>query len=133
MHVTMRTEYALLALTIIMDTGKGKPITRKKIAESHFLSQHFLEKVLLSLQRGDLVESRRGPGGGFVLARPPEGITLWDVYQAVDEPDFKVERCHPALDGCDLWDGCKVKRVWFEFHRTLRDTMSKITLADVGD
>ena len=132
MHVTLKTEYALLALYMIMQHGRDKPVTRRKIAEIRDISEYFLEKVLLSLQKGELVRSVRGPGGGFTLTRPPKDISLWDVYVAVDDPDFQVKRCNPkSTMPCEIWDQCRVKHAWFKFNEVFKDSASAVTLADI--
>lgn len=133
MHVTQKTEYALLALYTIWATGKGNPVSRTEIARMQGMSTAFLEKVLLSLQKVNLVKSVRGPGGGFVLASEPNAISMWDVYSAVDRAEVEPHRCHPKTpEPCQHWNGCKVKTIWRTFNDTIKDSMSKITLADIA-
>ena len=129
MTLTLKTEYALLALSIIASKGKGKPVTRKAMVEGQALSEDFMERVLLSLKKVDLVKSVRGPGGGFVLLKQPADITMWDVYLAVDNPDFKVRQCTPGTPmPCPQWNHCNVKEIWFKFHETMMNTMTSVTL-----
>lgn len=133
MHVTQKTEYALLAMYTIWSMGKGTPVSRTMIARSQGMSIAFLEKVLLSLQREKLVRSIRGPGGGFVLANDPSKISMWDVYAAVDRAEVAPQRCHPqTTEPCQHWSGCKVKTIWKRFNDTIRNSMSSITLADIA-
>jgi Rrf2 family protein len=133
MNITSKTEYALRALQEVICSDTGKPVTRKQIALKQGLSEHFLEKIFIGLQKKNIIRSVRGPGGGFVLNREPAEITLWDIYIAVDDPDYKEERCyHKASANCEKEEGCQVKNIWFKFGKTMRESMGAITLVDIG-
>ena len=133
MNITLKTEYALRALQEVIICGNGKPITRKQIAKNQGISEHFLEKIFIDLQRNRIIRSVRGPGGGFVLNREPGEITLWDVYYAVDDPGYREDRCyHKSTEGCKQKEHCRVKHIWFKFGKTLKQGMSKINLTDIA-
>lgn len=133
MNITLKTEYALRALHEVLMCDDGKPVTRKSIAERQGISEHFLEKIFIGLRDKDIIRSVRGPGGGFVLNRKPSEITLWDVYTAVDDPDYTDERCyHKSTAGCNLKDQCGVKNIWFKFGKTVKESMLGITLQDIS-
>lgn len=134
MNITLKTEYALRALHEIVTSGKGKPVNRKTIAKSQGISEHFLEKICIDLQKGKILKSVRGPGGGFVLDRSIDEITLWDIYTAVDDPDYTEDRCyHKTSNGCDLRTACKVKNIWFKFGKSLKENMTAISLAEIAE
>ncbi len=129
MNITLKTEYALRALQEVITAGGGKPVTRKQIAKSQGISEHFLEKIFIGLQKNQIIKSVRGPGGGFLLNRGAEEISLWDVYTAVDDPGYREDRCyHKNTDGCEQEKRCRVKYIWYKFGRTLKKTMTGITL-----
>jgi Rrf2 family protein len=131
MNITLKTEYALRALQEVATAGDGKPVTRKQIAASQGISEHFLEKIFVVLRKNRIIKSVRGPGGGFVLDRSPGEITLWDVYTAVDETNYREDRCyHKSPAGCEQKENCRVKNIWFKFGRTLKETMTGITLVE---
>ncbi len=131
MKITAKTEYALRALHEVIGSEEGKPVTRKQIAKKQGISEHFLEKVFIGLQKKDIIRSIRGPGGGFVLNRKAGDITLWDVYTAVDDPDYTEERCYSkTTSDCVLKDGCHVKNIWFQFGKTMKESMTGIKLVD---
>jgi Rrf2 family iron-sulfur cluster assembly transcriptional regulator len=133
MNITSKTEYALRALHEVLLCEDGKPVTRKRIAQKQGLSEHFLEKIFIGLQKKDIIRSIRGPGGGFILNREPSDITLWDIYTAVDDPDYKEDRCyHKSSDGCSIKDSCGVKNIWFKFGKTMKESMLGITLLDIA-
>ncbi|NIM13559.1 MAG: Rrf2 family transcriptional regulator [Candidatus Aminicenantes bacterium] len=132
MNITLKTEYALRALQEVIAAGKGKPITRRQIAKNQGISEHFLEKIFIDLQKNRIIKSVRGPGGGFILNREPHDITLWDVYHAVDDPDYREDRCyHKTTAGCEQREQCGVKNIWFKFSRSLKECMVDITLVEI--
>ena len=88
-------EYALRVVAHLATTG-GKAATTKEIAVATRVPEGYLAKVLQSLSRGGIVRSQRGPGGGSVLARTPEEITIYDVVQAVD-PIRRITSCPLGL------------------------------------
>ena len=85
MKLTFRSEYALLALVhIARSQGEGGHVSAPAIAEARGIPLKFLEQILLVLKRGNFLHSRKGKGGGFRLARPPEAISLAEVIRLID-------------------------------------------------
>jgi Rrf2 family transcriptional regulator, nitric oxide-sensitive transcriptional repressor len=93
--ISQTSEYALRAVVCI-GGGVGRPMTTQAIAKLTRVPQGYLSKVLQSLSKAGLVHSQRGLGGGFVLARPLDDLTLLDVINAVD-PLKRITRCPLAL------------------------------------
>jgi len=134
MNITSKTEYALRALHEVINSEDGKPVTRKQISRKQGISEHFLEKIFIGLQKRKIIRSIRGPGGGFVLGRMPGEITLWDVYTAVDDPDYKEDQCyHKSTSHCGLKSSCRVKNIWFKFGKNFKESMVGITLLDITE
>ena len=131
MNFTVRTEYALRALYEVI-TGKGKPVNRKQISANQNISEHFLEKICLDLKKHNILESKKGPGGGFLISREPGSISFWEIYKAVDLQENGIRACYPGIKGeCELHDKCQVKDIWTRFNQKLIESMSNITLADI--
>jgi Rrf2 family transcriptional regulator, iron-sulfur cluster assembly transcription factor len=86
MRVTTRTRYAIRALYHLAFHRPGEATQAKEIAEAQKIPLRFLEQILQDLRRAGLVEGRRGPRGGYALARPPAEISLADVLRAVRGP-----------------------------------------------
>jgi len=86
MRVTTRTRYAIRALYHLAFHRAGEAAQAKEIAEAQKIPLRFLEQILQDLRRAGLVEARRGPRGGYALARPPAEISLADVLRAVRGP-----------------------------------------------
>lgn len=85
-------EYALRAVMHLAALPPDHTATSESIAEHTLVPRGYLSKVLRDLVVAELIDSRRGPNGGFVLARPPGRITMLDVVSAVD-PLKRIERC----------------------------------------
>ena len=86
MKLTRSTEYALLALGYIAERPTTKPVLAKHIAQYCQIPQGYLLKILRQLVRARLLESIRGPLGGFILAKAPENINLLQIVEAVEGP-----------------------------------------------
>ena len=87
MRVSTRGDYACRALlSLALRQDEGGPTSVRDIAERTGLPQPYLEQILLALKGAGLVRSKRGVGGGYVLARPPDEIRLAEILSAVDGP-----------------------------------------------
>src|SRR6476660_781088 len=111
--VSPRGDYACRALlSLALHPGEA-PTSVRDIAERTGLPQPYLEQILLALKGAGLVRSKRGVGGGYVLARPTSEIRLSEIVSAVDGPitvgDFGV----PHQDGaCDHEGQCVLLAIW---------------------
>jgi Rrf2 family protein len=86
MNISVKGEYALLALFDLACQRPGLPVKIGEIARRQRIPQKFLELILAGLKQGGFVESRRGAEGGYMLARPAEGITVGEVLRFVETP-----------------------------------------------
>lgn len=100
MQLTRHTDYALRVLLHLAVVPNGRA-TIGEIADAYDLSRNHLMKVVHHLGRGGFIETQRGRGGGFTLARVPELITLGDVVRYT-EPDMNMADC----GGCVLRTAC---------------------------
>ncbi len=104
----------------------------RDIAERTGLPQPYLEQILLALKGAGLVRSKRGVGGGYVLARPPREITLSEIVSAVDGPIVAGDFGRPHQDGaCDHEGQCILLAVWSEVGEHMRSHLGSFTLADM--
>ena len=133
MKVSTRGDYASRALlSLALHSTKVGPTPVRDIAERTGLPQPYLEQILLALKGAGLVRSKRGVGGGYVLARAPEDITLAAIIRAVDGPitlgDFGV----PHTDGaCDHDGQCVLLAIWQNVGSEMRRLLEGFTLADI--
>lgn len=89
--ISQTVEYSLRAVATLAQNG-SEPCTAKKISEITKVPGPYLSKLMQGLVRAGLVQSQRGLHGGFVLARSPETLTIWDVVDAV-EPFQRIHTC----------------------------------------
>ena len=131
--VSTRGDYAsraLLSLTLHECAG---PISVRDIAERTGLPQPYLEQILLALKGAGLVRSKRGVGGGYVLARPPAEITLADIVSAVDGPIQAGDFGAPHTNGaCDHEGQCVLLAIWADVGEQMRRSLGGYTLAQLA-
>jgi Rrf2 family protein len=134
MKLSKRGEYGLRALQdLALRYGEG-PVKSTDLAERNNIPPKFLEQIMLMLKRAQVVRSRKGPQGGYYLARPPEEISLAEVVRQLDGPlapiscvsEIAYEPC-----GCPDMEACGLRRVMQEVRDTVAQIMERTTLADL--
>jgi len=131
--VSTRGDYASRALlSLALRDDHPVPTSVRDIAERTGLPQPYLEQILLALKGAGIVRSKRGVGGGYVLARPPSKITLGDIVGAVDGPIAVGDFGLPHENGaCDHEGQCTLLAVWAEVGEHMRHHLDSFTLADM--
>jgi len=126
-------EYAIRAMSYLArQGGRDRAARAKQLAEAENLPAPVLGKVLQELARKGLLDSRRGPGGGFRLARRPELITLRDVVAAVDGLDGFLE-CAVGLERCADDAPCPLHDGWKLLRSRMMEYLESITVAQMAD
>ena len=133
--VSTRGDYAsraLLSLALHLDeTG---PTSVRDIAERTGLPQPYLEQILLALKGAGLVRSKRGVGGGYILARDPSTITLGEIVSAVDGPISAGDFGEPHMGGaCDHEGQCVLLAIWSEVGEEMRSLLDSFTLRSIAE
>ena len=134
MKVSTRGDYASRALlSLSLHSDDHGPTSVRDIAERTGLPQPYLEQILLALKGAGLVRSKRGVGGGYVLARDPAEITLSEIVSAVDGPIVAGDFGEPHQNGaCDHEGQCVLLAVWAGVGDEMRRLLDGLTLADVA-
>ncbi len=86
MRLSLQVQYAICASFDLAYSGQGEPIQIRAIADRQAIPQRYLEQIFVRLRRAGLIDSKRGPGGGYRLARPAGEITLCEIVEAVEGP-----------------------------------------------
>ncbi len=135
MRVSTRGDYAARALlSLALHQEEGGPTTVRDIAERTGLPQPYLEQILLALKGAGLVRSKRGVGGGYVLARHPKEINLAEIVRAADGPITLGDFGEPHTDGaCDHEGQCVLLSIWHSLGQEMRDRLEAHTLADIAE
>ena len=131
-RVSTRGDYASRALLSLALDGADAPVSVRDIATRTGLPQPYLEQILLALKGAGLVRSKRGVGGGYVLARSPEDITLGDIVSAVDGPITLGDFGQPHPGGaCDHEGQCVLLAIWADVADHMRRHLDGLHLADL--
>ncbi len=133
MRVSTRGDYASRALlSLALRDDLAVPVSVRDLATRTGLPQPYLEQILLALKGVGLVHSKRGVGGGYVLARAAQDISLAEIVAAVDGPIVAGDFGEPHRDGaCDHEGKCVLLAVWAEVGEHMRDHLTSFTLEDM--
>lgn len=129
MRLTTKGRYAVTAMLDLALHDAAGPVCLNGIAERQGISLAYLEQLFTRLRRGGLVASTRGPGGGYNLTRPADGISTAQIIRAVDE-SWDATRCGGRED-CQSGDACLTHGLWEELSREIDGFLSRITLAEL--
>ncbi len=135
MKVSTRGDYAARALlSLALHSETVQPTTVREIADRTGLPQPYLEQILLALKGAGIVRSKRGVGGGYLLARDPAEITLAEIVRAVDGPITLGDFGEPHTAGaCDHEGQCVLLAVWNNVGSAMRSMLEGFSLADIGN
>jgi Rrf2 family protein len=129
-RISAKTDYAIRALVEIAAHGApDHAVTSESIAVAQGIPVRFLLNILADLRRVGLVDSRRGPVGGWWLARPADEITMADAVRAVDGQLAHINSA--ATGGADVATAQSVSDVWLAVRSSVREVLENITLADL--
>lgn len=131
MHITARVDYAVRTLLEIAAATQAVAIKADVIAAAQQIPPKVLETVLAELRRAELVTSRRGPDGGYWLARPAAEISVADVIRAVESPLASVRGQRPE----DVrYPGVAepLQQVWIALRVNIRAVLENVSIADIA-
>lgn len=131
-RISAKTEYAIRATIELAAAGPDNSLTAHVIADAQQIPLRFLLNILADLRRVGLVDSRRGPSGGWWLTRPAETITIADVVRAVDGPLVEVAGNRPGHPIDDTTTET-VTNLWVAVRSGIRDILEQTTVADVAN
>jgi Rrf2 family iron-sulfur cluster assembly transcriptional regulator len=130
MVLPQTAEYALRAMAWLATGPPGEPVRAADLSTCTGIPTHYLSKVLRRLVLAGLLDSQKGQGGGFSLARPPEEISFLDVLVSVDA--YPTEgRCAFGWGSCDEANPCPLHGPWSQLNNQLREWASGTTLENV--
>ncbi len=129
MRVSVRADYALRA-AIELAAAPGSHVTIEQLARAQIIPDRGLETIMTHLRRGNIVRMKRGPDGGFWLARPSSEISLADIIRAIDGrlPSLRGE---PPDNLTYPGAAEPLRRVWVALHAFGPTVLETVTLADI--
>ncbi len=131
MQLSTRARYATRAMIeLTLHYGKG-PLQLKEIAKKQGISEKYLEQVLTFLRKEGFIFTQKGNRGGYLLAMPPEKITLYDVIRSV-EGSLAPVACVDNIAACEKTEQCVTRDIWSRLKNKIVEELSATTLADLA-
>jgi Rrf2 family iron-sulfur cluster assembly transcriptional regulator len=130
MRMSTKAQYAVRAMVNLNLHSDGAPVSLRDISLREGISRTYLEQLFVKLRRGQIVKSVRGPGGGYLLARPAQEIQVDEIIDSVEESLVPIS-CMDQKNGCACDDECVTHNVWHGLAERIRQFLSSITLADL--
>jgi Rrf2 family iron-sulfur cluster assembly transcriptional regulator len=129
MRITTRGRYALRASLALAKMGKsGNLVSIHSLSEEEQISSVFLEQIFFKLKKAGLVQSVRGPGGGFSFAKPLDKLTVKEILDAAGE-ELEAGPCDKHLEVCTKTSSCISHSVWLSISDLINNYLSSLTLA----
>lgn len=131
MRLTTKGRFAVTAMIDLGLRQHNGPVTLAGISQRQKISLSYLEQLFGKLRRHALVESTRGPGGGYTLGKPMADISVADIIFAVDEP-IDATQCG-GKENCDNDQRCMTHDLWADLNRHMVDFLDSVSLQDLVD
>ena len=129
MRLTTKGRYAVTAMLDLAVHATESPVPLADISQRQGISLSYLEQLFARLRKEGLVDSARGPGGGYRLSRAASEITVVQVISAIDET-VEATRCG-GLANCQDGEPCLTHELWSDLSRQIYDFLSGINLAQL--
>jgi Rrf2 family protein len=130
MKVNTKVRYGLRAMLQIAENYGGDPVSISTIAHTQDISGKYLEQVVVSLRKADLISSHKGVRGGYTLTRPPAEISLWEIISALDSHTALVD-CVVDPSSCERSQTCLSHVIWTLLSQKMQEFWAGYSLADL--
>jgi Rrf2 family iron-sulfur cluster assembly transcriptional regulator len=132
MRLTTKGRFAVTAMIDLALRQSSGPVTLAAISQRQQISLSYLEQLFGKLRRNELVESTRGPGGGYTLARKAESITIADIILSVDEP-IDATQCGGKENCMGEAGRCMTHELWSSLNERMVEFLDSVTLQKLVD
>jgi Rrf2 family protein len=133
--LTAKGKYSLKALTHLAALEPGETTQAIEIAESNNIPKKFLDSILGDLRNAGIVYSRKGPGGGYMLARAPRDVKIGHVIRTIDGPLAPIacasRTAYRPCSDCKDVKSCTVRLMMTKVRDAMSDVLDRVTLADM--
>lgn len=131
MILTTKGRYAVMAVIEIADGENNQPISLLTISKRQKISLSYLEQIFAYLRKSGIVNSVKGPGGGYVLGKNKNEITIAEIIKAIGEP-IRMTRCTSVEKSCiSKGTKCKTHHLWLGLENKIYDYLNSISLQDL--
>ncbi len=132
MRLSTKGRYGVRAMFDLTMHRSAGPISVKSISRRQGISINYLEQIFNQLGRAGLIQSIRGPGGGFILSRTPGEIKILDIIKALKEPIAPVACVDDKdPDQCERIDTCVTHLLWKRLGERIREVLENTSLEDL--
>jgi Rrf2 family iron-sulfur cluster assembly transcriptional regulator len=131
MILTTKARYAVMAVIEIADNKANQPVSLLTISKRQKISLSYLEQIFASLRKSGIVESVKGPGGGYILGKNRNIVTIAEIIKAIGEP-IKMTRCNNVQKSCVNDDiKCKTHHLWSGLENKIYEYLNSISLNSI--
>jgi Rrf2 family protein len=134
--LTAKGKYGLKALAHLATLRPGETTQAMDIAEAHNIPKKFLDAILGDLRNAGIVFSKKGPGGGYMLARPPRDIKIGQVIRTIDGPLAPIacasRTAYQPCRDCKSVKTCTVRLMMTEVRDAMSEVLDRMTIADMA-
>ena len=130
MRLSTRSRYGTRAVLDIALHGNDGPVTLKEMSRRQDLSRKYLGQIISQLLTAGILESIRGPQGGYLLSRPPERILLGEIIRALDG-SVAPSRCVDSPGVCERNGNCAAREIWTRVKESVESVIDETTVADL--
>lgn len=130
LRLSTKGQYGVRAMYEIAKNYPDTPTTIKEISERQDVSVAYLEQILNKLRRTGLIASIKGPGGGYVLSKKPEEISIGAILRELEGP-VAITNCLDPSEGCSRVDICVTHLLWRALGEKIDGFLGTITLNDL--
>ncbi len=130
LRLSTKSQYGVRAMFEIANGYQTGPVTIKEISEKQAVSTAYLEQILNTLRKAGIIKSVRGPGGGYVLNKAPDNISIGAILRELDGP-VAITSCLDPKEGCMRIDGCVTHLLWKSLGEKIEAFLDNMTLQDL--
>jgi Rrf2 family cysteine metabolism transcriptional repressor len=133
MKITFKGDYALKAiLDLSLNSNEGRVVPLTEISRRQDIPMPFLEQIMLILKKGGYVQSKTGKGGGFLLAKNPDDITLGEIIRLIEGPIEPIAcGVTDRPSGCAEEERCAFREVWVNVTEAISNIVDTVTFAQI--
>ena len=129
--ISTRGRYALRVMLDLAEHNTGDYITLMDIAQRQNISEKYLENIISALSKNGFLQTMRGRGGGYKLARTPELYTVGSILQVTEGAWAPVACLEQGAETCGRADSCRTLPMWTKLEQIVSDYLESVTLADL--
>lgn len=133
LEIGSKGEYATRAMVYLARRYGKHTTSLTAISDEQRIPRRYLEQLITELRKAGLIKATRGASGGYLLAKDPTEISLYDIVSTLEGP-LMVQNCvENGKDACLFADECSVREVWSDLHQLIYDKLKNITLKQLAD